>query len=63
MAEIELAALSKQCLGRRISSAGDLEREVSAWEAERNERSVGVNWQFTTAKARIKLRRLYPSSQ
>jgi hypothetical protein len=61
MAEIELAALAKQCLGRRIGSAEELAREVAAWEYERNERQVGVNWQFTTAKARIKLRRLYPS--
>jgi transposase len=63
MAEIELAALSKQCLGRRIESAERLAREVAAWEYERNERQVGVNWQFTTAKARIKLRRLYPTVQ
>jgi transposase len=61
MAEIELAALGKQCLGRRIESAERLAREVAAWEYERNERQVGVNWQFTTAKARIKLHRLYPS--
>ena len=63
MAGIELAALSKQCLGRRIESAERLAREVAAWEYERNERQVGVNWQFTTAKARIKLRRLYPTVQ
>jgi hypothetical protein len=61
MAEIELAVLSKQCLGRRIGSREELAREVAAWEYERNERQVGANWQFTTAKARIKLRRLYPS--
>jgi hypothetical protein len=61
LAEIELAALGKQCLGRRISSAEELAREVTAWEQERNERQVGANWQFTTTKARIKLRRLYPS--
>jgi transposase len=61
MAEIELAALAKQCLGRRIGSREELERAVAAWEEERNERQVGVNWQFTTAKARIKLHRLYPS--
>jgi transposase len=61
MAEIELAALAKQCLGRRIGSRAELERAVVAWEEERNERQVGVNWQFTTAKARIKLHRLYPS--
>jgi len=60
-AEVELAALSKQCLGRRIGSLEELQREVSAWEEERNEAEVGVNWQFTTAKARVKLHRLYPS--
>jgi transposase len=63
MAEIELAALSKQCLGRRIGAQAELEREVSAWEEERNERAVEARWQFTTAKARIKLHRLYPSFQ
>jgi len=61
MAEVELAALSKQCLGRRIGSREELEREVSAWQEERNERMVGARWQFTTAKARVKLHRLYPS--
>ena len=61
MAEIELAALTKQCLARRIGAAAELEREVSAWEEERNERQVGVRWQFTTAEARVKLHRLYPS--
>jgi transposase len=63
MAEIELAALGKQCLGRRIGSMEELAREVAAWEQERNERQVGVHWQFTTAKARVKLRRLYPPIQ
>ena len=61
MAEVELAALSNQCLGRRIGSREELEREVSAWQEERNERMVGARWQFTTAKARVKLHRLYPS--
>src|SRR4051794_477107 len=42
MAEVELAALAKQCLGRRIGSRQELEREVAAWEEERNERQVGV---------------------
>jgi len=63
MAEIELAALGKQCLGRRIGSREELAREAGAWEEERNERQVEVNWQFTTAKARVKLRRLYPTIQ
>ena len=63
MAEIELAALAKQCLGGRIGSVAELRRQVAAWESERNERLVEVKWQFTTAKARIKLHRLYPSTQ
>ncbi|SRR5579871_612327 len=62
MAEIELAALGKQCLGRRIGSREELAREAAAWEEERNERQVEVHWQFTTAKARVKLRRLYPTT-
>jgi hypothetical protein len=61
MAEIELAALSKQCLDRRIASLEELQRAVAAWGEERNERMVEARWQFTTAKARIKLHRLYPS--
>ena len=63
MAEIELAALGKQCLGRRIGSLAELAREAGAWEDERNERQVEDHWQFTTAKARVKLRRLYPTIQ
>jgi len=63
LAEVELAALSKQCLGRRIGSLAELQREVAAWEAERNEAEVKARWQFTTAKARIKLHKLYPSTQ
>jgi len=61
MAEVELAALAKQCLNRRIGTREELERAVAAWERERNERMVGVNWRFTTADARIKLHQLYPS--
>jgi transposase len=60
MAEIELSVLSGQCLDRRIDNAAEVRQEVGAWEDERNERQVGVNWQFTTADARIKLRKLYP---
>jgi hypothetical protein len=63
VAECELAALSAQCLDRRIGSADRLKRVAAAWEDERNERQVGVDWQFTTAKARIKLKRLYPAPQ
>ncbi|HET7719586.1 MAG TPA: IS630 family transposase [Acidimicrobiales bacterium] len=63
VAEVELAALSKQCLDRRIGSIGELRGQVAAWEEERNERFAGVKWRFTTADARIKLHRLYPSIQ
>jgi hypothetical protein len=63
MAEIELSVLSRRCLDRRIESPEVLRREVEAWEEDRNERMVEVKWQFTTADARIKLRRLYPATQ
>jgi hypothetical protein len=61
MAEIELGILGRQCLSRRIDNVHDLRREVQAWEAARDAAATKVNWQFTTADARIKLRRLYPS--
>ena len=61
MAEIELGILRRQCLDRRIDNAGELIREVAAWEAERNTAKAKVNWRFRTADARIKLRKLYPS--
>ena len=60
IAEIELSVLGRQCLDRRISDAQTLIREVAAWEAARNATRLRVDWQFTTADARIKLRRLYP---
>jgi hypothetical protein len=61
VAEIELSVLGRQCLSRRIDNQEDLCREVRAWESDRNVAGTTVNWQFTTADARIKLRRLYPS--
>jgi hypothetical protein len=61
MAEIELSALARQCLSRRIGTQKELEREVQAWQQNRNEEAITVNWRFTTADARIKLKRLYPS--
>ena len=61
VAEIELSALSRQCLGRRIESIEEMERQVWAWQEDRNEREVGVNWRFTTADARVKLSKLYPT--
>ena len=60
MAETELSVLGRQCLDRRIADQGLLRREVAAWEDKRNRAQVRVDWQFTTAAARIKLKRLYP---
>ena len=61
MAESELGVLSSQCLDRRISDQRVLKDEVEAWEADRNRKHAKANWQFTTADARVKLRRLYPA--
>ena len=61
MAEIELSVLSRQCLDRRIPNQERLAAEVAAWEEERNVSGAPVNWRFTTADARIKLKHLYPS--
>jgi hypothetical protein len=61
MAELELSVLGRQCLDRRLPDRQTLTREVAAWEAERNAAVVTVDWQFTTADARVKLKRLYPS--
>jgi len=61
IAEIELSALAAQCLGtRRIPCIQSLNKELSAWETRRNTDQKGVDWQFTTDDARIKLKRLYP---
>jgi hypothetical protein len=61
MAETELSVLSSQCLDRRIADKDTLVSEVLAWEAARNKRHAKADWQFTTAYARVKLKRLYPS--
>jgi hypothetical protein len=63
MAEIELSALVRQCLDRRIPDKDILIREVKAWEDQRNSEAVKVHWQFTTADARVKLKSLYPKFQ
>jgi hypothetical protein len=60
IAECELSALTRQCLKRRIPDVVTLTNEVNAWTTGRNNASVTVDWQFTTADARIKLKRLYP---
>lgn len=61
IAEIELNVMTRQCLSRRISSIENLQRELSIWENERNSKQAGVNWQFKTKDARIKLTSLYPN--
>ncbi|MDZ7378985.1 MAG: transposase, partial [candidate division KSB1 bacterium] len=60
IAECELSVLATQCLDQRIPDADTLIREVTAWETQRSNAHAKVIWQFTTADARIKLRRLYP---
>ncbi len=61
MAEIEIGVMSRQCLNRRIPDQKTLRREINAWQEQRNKKAVHVNWRFTTADARIKLKSLYPS--
>jgi DDE superfamily endonuclease len=63
IAEIELSALTGQCLDRRIPDIETLRHETKPWEQRRNARHKGVDWQFTTQDARIKLKRLYPQLQ
>jgi hypothetical protein len=60
MAEIECAVVSTQCLGRRLGDPETVRRAVAAWETQRNAAKATVDWRFTTAKARRKLRHIYP---
>jgi uncharacterized small protein (DUF1192 family)/DNA-binding MarR family transcriptional regulator len=61
LAESELSVLSSQCPDRRIPDKQTLTEEVAAWQAERNKKHAKADWQFTTADARVRLKRLYPS--
>jgi hypothetical protein len=63
IAEIELNVLTRQCFCQMIGDAAMLREQAAAWETERNAKQKGVDWQFTTANARIKLKRLYPKIQ
>lgn len=63
IAEIELSALSRQCLDRRIPEKKTLEKQVRTWTQKRNRTKTRVNWRFKTKDARIKLRKLYPSPE
>jgi len=60
VAESELSVLTRQCLDRRIATLAEVGAEAKAWYERRNRKQVGVDWQFTTADARIRLKRLYP---
>ena len=60
MAEIELSILTRQCLNDYFESREQLAGRVARWERSRNDKQAGINWRFTTADARIKLKRLYP---
>jgi hypothetical protein len=63
IAECELSVFSRQCLSRRIDNIADLTSEALAWEKPRNDAKIGIDWQFTAADARIKLKRFYPKTQ
>jgi len=61
VAEIEISALSRQCLRRRLPSLEAVGEQVRVWQGARNASGASVDWRFTTGEARNKLRRLYPS--
>ena len=63
LAEIELGVLSRQCLDQRMDRIETVAQECSVWDRPRNGQQKGVDWRFTTADARIKLKRLYPHIQ
>lgn len=63
IAECELSVLTRCGLNKRTPSKEQLEKDVKSWYEKRNKEQKGVNWQFTTKDARIKLKRLYPSIQ
>jgi len=60
MAEPELSVLTRQSFSDRVGTEAEVERRTSEWESDRNARQKGIDWQFTTDKARTKLKRLYP---
>jgi len=63
MAEIEISALVRQCLKRRLPDKEALRRETKAWETERYRLGASVHWRFTTSDARTKLQTLYPAEK
>jgi len=61
MAEIELSVLSRQCMADYFETREQLSQQATEWERSRNENNTGIDWRFTTADARIRLKSLYPS--
>jgi hypothetical protein len=61
VAEITIGIMNRQCLDRRIGEAKTVCREAAVWEEDGNRHAQPVQWQFTAANARIKLKRLYPT--
>lgn len=61
MAEPELSVMSRQCFADRVGSESEAKNRIDAWYTDRNHRQIGIDWQFTNAKARTKLKRLYPN--
>lgn len=62
MAEIELSIVQRQCLDRRLADADTLQREIAAWEQQRNAAQETIDWRFSITDAREKLKRLYPTN-
>lgn len=60
MAEIEIGIMNRQCLKGYLSDIEITTTKANAWCTDRNDKGLSVNWQFTTADARIKLKSLYP---
>ena len=63
MAETALRVLLRPCLDRRLENKACLTQEVATWAQERHQAFTKIDWRFTTADARVKLKRLYPSYQ
>ena len=61
MAETEIGILTGQCLDRRIDQSAVVSHETAAWEKDRNDAKATINWRFTIADARVKLKNIYPS--
>jgi hypothetical protein len=60
VAESELSVLTRRCLDRRIAQREVVAEEAGTWAQDRNHCQIGVEWHFTTADARTKLKHLYP---